>query len=164
VTGAPEWSWRGARSWLAIGASALGTGAILGYLIAHEPVQEVGTPPPRSNGSRSDLALLSPLHEGSRLGSFEVAEIRPIGDDGVLQLVLHKGRAEVRLSVALASDGGPSPPASAGRYSVFYAVDHADNAAKSAEGEELASALATILRANEGVPAPPRLAPFDGHR
>ncbi|UQA56285.1 hypothetical protein [Polyangium aurulentum] len=111
-------------------------------------------PPPRPAGPE-ELALVAPLVPGARLEDFEVREVRAV-QGGVLTLVLAKDRATVRLSVALAEDGGPAPPALAGRYAVFYSLRNA----QPEDGERLARALARILDKHADVPAPPGLGPF----
>jgi hypothetical protein len=108
------------------------------------------------HASDAELAILSPLREGGTLGEFLVAEIRPVGGDGTLQIVCRREGATVRLDVALAADGGPSPPAVAGPYAVFYALENA----APADGQRLALALALILKTNAFVPPPPGLEPF----
>jgi len=156
--GAPSyWTWSGLARSAAIAGVAIGTGAALGYLVAHEPVPQTAAPHAAAVPlPEAERALLSPLHEGDALGGFAVTEIHAVGDDGVLRILCRKGRAAVRLEVALAGEGGPPPPAIAGRYAVFYAIENAD----AADGERLAVALAAILQANAAVPPPPRLTPF----
>jgi hypothetical protein len=112
-------------------------------------------PPPARPAGPAELALVAPLVPGARLENFEVREVRAV-ESGVLTLVLAKERAIVRLSVALAEDAGPAPPALAGRYAIFYSLRNA----QPEDGERLARALARILDKHADVPAPPGLSPF----
>ncbi|MDI1445230.1 hypothetical protein [Polyangium sp. 6x1] len=111
-------------------------------------------PPPRPAGP-AELALVAPLAPGDTLDGFTVREILAV-QDGVLTLVCAKDRALVRLSVALAADGGPAPPAVAGKYAVFYSARGSDPAV----GERLAKALAAILEKHPDVPVPPGMTSF----
>ncbi len=163
--GPQVWSARGLARAAGIAAFAASVGAGMGYLIAHEPVPHTGkeeeTRPPRPPpAGDAELALLAPLREGGALGDFAVTEIDAVGADGLLHLVCTKASAKVKLDVALKAEGGPAPPALAGRYAVFYATE----GASSAEGDALARALAAILEANAASPAPPKMAPFVPHR
>jgi hypothetical protein len=67
-----------------------------------------------------------------------------------------KERAIIRLYVALAADGGPTPPATAGQYSVFYSLKDA----APEDGERLAKELAAVVEKNSGAPPPPGITPF----
>jgi hypothetical protein len=109
-------------------------------------------PPPATEG---DLALLSPLRPGELLAGWRVIEIQGI-ESGALGVVVSRDKSSVRLIVALASEDGPVPPASAGRFAVYYSARRTlpDDA------RALASALADVLRNNQGVPTPPALGPF----
>ncbi len=164
---------------VAIGSVALCAGAGAGFLVSHEPpphhrpsaresasaapsasasAATAPEAPPRPRAGDAELALLAPLREGGALGGFEVTEIDPVSKTGQLVLRCRKGSTVARLYVALRAnaDAGPEPPATAGRYAVFYAIQ--DDAR--AEGDALARALAKILEANAAVPAPKGLAPF----
>jgi len=92
---------------------------------------------------------------GSSLADFEVIEIHAI-QKGVLDVVCRKGRAAMRLSIALASDKGPEPPATAGKYAVFYSVRSGDPA----DAERLAKALAEIVGKHSDVPVPQGMTEF----
>jgi len=87
------------------------------------------------------------LREGSTLEGFDVAEIHPIGDDGVLRIVCRRAHVAVQLEVTLAAPAG-----GAGRYVVSPSLQNAT----AAEGDRLAASLAAILEAKVGAP-PPRL-------
>lgn len=139
-----------------VASVAVGVGAGLGYLIAHEPAPTAGPAPvkPRSV-SAAELALLAPLAPGSALADFEVREILGV-EAGSLRVDCRRGEVGVALDVALAAEGEPAPPARAGRYAIFYAL----RGASPAEGERLARALAAVLEANGGVAPPPGLGPY----
>jgi hypothetical protein len=127
-------------------------------------VRGASAPPPSSRPGRSppavpteaEMALLSPLKPGEMLAGWHVVAIQGI-QDGVLVVVVSQDDRSVRLIVALSSEDGPVPPASAGRFAVYYSAHHTP----SDEALSLASALADVLRNNQNVPVPPRLAPFD---
>jgi hypothetical protein len=167
---------RGERAWtlrrlakgVAIGCVALGIGAGLVYGVAHQPeppaVADAGPPPSAAAGrprpadaGAPERALLSPLVEGAALGDFEVKEMHAVGPEGILRVVCRKGRAVVRLDVALLGEEGPEPPAVSGRYAIFYSLRNASPE----EGELLARALAEVLKKNEeAVAAPPGIGTF----
>ncbi len=148
------WTWQGLARAATIAAVAAGTGAALGYLVAHEPAPRAqSAPTAKAPVVTPEQALLSPLREGSVLAGFDVAEIHGIGDDGVLRIVCRKARTAVRLDVALAADGGAAPAVRGGPYAVFYTVENV----APAEGERLAAALAAVLAANAGAPPPASL-------
>jgi hypothetical protein len=164
------WKRKGLARAAVYAALALCTGAVLGYFVSHEPgPQRRGGAGSAGNGSASadpgashphasdtELALVAPLHEGSNLAGFEIAEIDPVTGSGLLRLVCRQGGATVRLDVGLAAAGSPPPPATAGRYAVFYGVEHAS----AADGERLALALSAILQANASAPTPQGMGPF----
>ena len=112
-------------------------------------------PPPRPAGP-AELALVAPLTPGGTLEGFTVREIFAV-ENGVLTLVCAKDRAVVRLSIALAADGGPAPPALAGKYAVFYS---ARGKSDPQDAERLARALAAILEKHPDVPVPPGMTSF----
>lgn len=98
---------------------------------------------------------MAPLVVGSELEGFSVRAIDSI-EDGILVIALEKDHARVRLWIALAADGGPEPPASAGKYAIFYAL----RGAEPSDGERLARALAAILEKHADVPVPPGMTKF----
>jgi hypothetical protein len=138
-------------------ALVIGGGAALRRPAAVAPP----APPPRAAGSApappssAERALVAPLAPGSDLAGFSVREIRGV-EGGVMRVVCVKGKAEVRLDLALADEEGPTPPAVAGRYAVFYAVERATPE----EGEKLAKALAKVVEKNAAAPPPAGMAPF----
>ena len=157
---ARRWTRRGAVRAAGIAAVALGTGAALGYVVAHEPTPHDAGPRAAPRPDEAERALLSPLHEGSTIEGFDLAEIHPIGDDGVLRIVCRRARAAVRFEIALAAPDGPAPARVAGPYALRFTLENATPA----DGDRLTSALAAILRANAATPPPPRLAPFAPRR
>jgi hypothetical protein len=112
-------------------------------------------PPPVLPAGPEELALLAPLVVGSSLADYEVAEIHAVRK-GVIELVCRKDRANVRLSIALAADKGPEPPARADTYAIYYSLRNADPA----EAERLAKALAEIVGKHLDVPVPKGLTEF----
>jgi hypothetical protein len=111
------------------------------------------TPPPPT---AADLALIAPLKPGEVLAGWTLTEIQGV-ESGVLGVVMSREQGSVRLIVALASDEAPVPPASAGRFAVYYSARRTlpDDA------RSLAGALADILQKNQSVPTPPGLSPFN---
>jgi hypothetical protein len=112
-------------------------------------------PPPLPPAGAEELALVSPLAKGSELGGWEVRDIHGV-QDGVMRLVCVKAQATVRLDVALAADDGPEPPATAGKYAVYYSL----KGAFPEEGLALAQKLAKVLEPHKDAPAPPGMTKF----
>lgn len=141
-----------------VASFALGVGAWLGYLVAHEPVvHSAGQEPERpALAGAAELAVVAPLGPGAALADFAVTEILAVRD-GALRVVCEREAVAVALDVALAAEGGPTPPAVAGRYAIFYALR---GAATHEEGARLAAALAAVLRANEGAATPAGMGPY----
>ncbi len=148
----------------ALAAVALGAGAGAVYLVAREPGPPSAAGPPRHiqvapkprSAGPAERALVAPLREGAALDDFEVKAIHAVSEEGVLRVVCARGKAVVRLDVALASDEGPAPAAAAGDYAIFYSLKNATPE----EGERLAGQLAGVLKSNAGVVRPPGMAPF----
>jgi hypothetical protein len=113
------------------------------------PSATASSAPPRPAGS-AELALVAPLAPGSDLLDFRVREIRAV-DRGRLRVVCVKDKAVVRLDITLADPEGLLPPASAGRYAVFYSL----RGAAPEDGERLALKLARILEPHAAA-APPQ--------
>jgi hypothetical protein len=111
--------------------------------------------PPPPPPSAEELALLSPIAQGSQLAGFEVREIHGVRD-GVMRLVLVKDKATVRLDVALLDDDGVVPPATAGKLAVFYSL----HGALPEEGDRLARKLADVLKAHPAATPPPGMTKF----
>jgi hypothetical protein len=120
-------------------------------IIAGEGSARVPPPP----ASAEELALVAPLAQGSELGGYEVRDIHGV-QDGVMRIVCAKARATVRLDVALAGEGGPEPPATAGKYAVYYSL----KGAFPEEGLALAQKLAKVLEPHQDAPAPKGMTRF----
>jgi hypothetical protein len=148
------WSWAGLRRLTVVVGVALGVGAAVGYAVGHEKPPgrpSLGVQPlTRAPLTELERKLIAPLHEGGRLADFDVAEIVPIGEDGVMRLRCRRADAVVQLELVLADPGSPPPPATAGPYAVYYAL----TGASSADGEALAMALAGVLKANAAAVVP----------
>jgi hypothetical protein len=102
------------------------------------------------------MAVIAPLARGSSLGGWEVLRVEGT-DRGALRVVCVKERAVVRLYIALATDGGPAAPATAGRFAIFYSLRDATPE----EGERLATELAAVIKKNGDVPPPAGLTAFE---
>jgi hypothetical protein len=112
-------------------------------------------PSPRPAGP-AELALVAPLMPGSSLLDFTVREIHAV-DRGRLRVVCGKDKAVVRLDVALLdAEGAVVPPASAGRYAVFYSL----RGGAPEDGDRLARALAHLIGAHASAPPPPGMTTF----
>ncbi|MFT3772772.1 MAG: hypothetical protein QM820_45865 [Minicystis sp.] len=111
--------------------------------------------PPPPPPSAEELAILAPIARGSDLAGFEVREIHGVRD-GVLRIVCTKKDSLVRLDIALTDDEGPVPPATAGKYAVFYTAKSTlpDDAAK------LAQQLAKVLEGHQDLPPPKGMTKF----
>jgi hypothetical protein len=115
---------------------------------------------PPATATPVELAVVAPLAPGSDLGGFVVREIRGV-ERGRMRVVCEKGRDTVRLDVALdgaAPDAGAGalPPATAGKFAIFYALD---GGATPEDGERLAKALAVVIGRGKA-PPPPGMTPF----
>ena len=113
----PGWTLAGLVRAATVAIIAIGVGAGLGYLIAHQPAPKpagVEHERPRLAGA-AELALVAPLVPGSALADFEIAEIQAMSAEGVLRVMCQRGEASVALDVGLVADDGPTPPAVAGR-------------------------------------------------
>lgn len=156
-----------------VSAVCLATGAIAGYALTHEPgpqrssarsapsaTRDPGAPLP---AGPTELALLAPLRVGSSLGdSCVIARIDAV-TGGRIALRCAQGQARpavIELDVTLASPDAPPPPATSGRYAIFYSADRA----QSADAARLAAALARVLDAHAADPPPPGLTAFAARR
>ena len=117
------------------------------------PVPSAPTPP-RSAGP-AELALVAPLVPGSSLAGFGVREIQGV-ERGWMRVVCVKDRATVTLYVALTDPEGVVPPATAGRFAVYYGL----RGAAPDEGERLAKQLAGLIHGNPDAPPPPGMTTF----
>jgi hypothetical protein len=119
------------------------------------PRESPSAPAPSPPASSAELALVAPLVAGSDLAGFTVREIQGVRN-GRLRVVCVKSKARVGLEVALVDPDGAAPPASAGRYGIYYTL----RGATPEEGERLALALARVIQVNADAGAPLGLAPF----
>lgn len=103
----------------------------------------------------AELALLAPVVPGSALLDFTVREIHAV-DRGRLRVVCVKDKAVVRLDVALLDPEGTVPPASAGRYAVFYSL----RGAAPEDADRLARKLARLIEPHASAPPPPGMTTF----
>lgn len=112
-------------------------------------------PAPARAPTAEEMAILAPLTKGSSLGGWEIVRVEGT-DRGALRVVCVQKRAVVRLYIALAADDGPAPPATAGKFAIFYSLKDAS----AEDGERLAAELATILEKNKDAPPPAGMTPF----
>ena len=113
------------------------------------------TRPPPPPPSAEELALIAPIARGSEIDGFIVRDVRGV-EDGRMRLVCVKDEAVVRLDVALLDSDGPLPPASAGRYAVYYSL----KGATPEDGDKLARRLARALGAHADSPPPAGMTRF----
>lgn len=119
------------------------------------PLLAPAVPPPPRPANADELAILAPAAPGGALADFTIKEIHGV-NLGTIDIFAEKGAARVVLSVALLSPDGPSAPASTDKYAVFYSL----RGATPDDGERLANAILSLLKANASKPAPPGLGPF----
>jgi hypothetical protein len=148
----------------------LGAGAAVGFGITHQPALHRGTDTPPAAGRPSaqpdvqvaptpdELRLLAPLGVGASLGDYTIDRITPV-EEGVISIRCTHGPKSVTLQVALASPEAPAPPATSGRYAVYYSGRAAGRDAMS-----LCTALAQALDANASVPVPSGLSSLPSER
>jgi hypothetical protein len=150
---------------LSIGAALALAAAIVAYRGIHReppaPLALTGLagaasalPRPPLAGA-AELSLVAPLVPGSKLGGFVIREIRGV-ERGRERVVCAHDDAVVRLDVMLADPEGTLPPATAGRYAVFYSL----RGATPEDGERLARKLAAVITANAAAPEPPGMTTF----
>lgn len=113
------------------------------------------TRPPPPPPSAEELALIAPIARGSEIDGFIVRDVRGV-EDGRMRLVCVRDEAVVRLDVALLDPDGPLPPASAGRYAVYYSL----KGATPEDGDKLAKRLAAALGAHVDSPPPAGMTRF----
>jgi hypothetical protein len=178
------WSWGGAARSLVIACIAVGSGAGLGYRIAHERPPEDGraiphrsatspaptAPPPLpaaagsgsapSGGSRpptpAELAIVAPLSAGSHLDGWTVTSIHGTHAGRLAILLAEDAQPSFVLEVQLhlASPSAPTAPETAGPYALYYRGSRFDPAVARA-----LAAVAAIARKN-AVPPPPGLTAY----
>ena len=145
--------------WRALGAApALALAATLACRSSHDPAPPpasasaiaVSAAPSQSSApvaTKEELALVSPLSRGSEVAGFVVREIAGMRK-GRLRVVFTRKDAVVRLDIALLDPEGPVPPATAGRYAVYYSL----RGATPEDGERLAKKLAAAIKKNDAPP------------
>lgn len=110
--------------------------------------------PPRA-ATAEEMAVIAPLTKGSSLAGWEVVRVEG-SERGAIRVVCVQKRAIVRLYIALAADDGPAPPATAGKFAIFYSLKDAS----AEDGERLATELAAVIEKNKNAPPPPGMTPF----
>lgn len=140
-----------------LAACLVGAGGIAAYE-HRKALSAQQAEPPLLPAGPAERAVVAPLAAGSklaegwsvrdihavRLGSFRVA----CAEDS--------GHGRVDLEVALDEEGGPPPPATIGRFAIFYAAHRVDPDT----GAKLATALAKVIEKNKDVAPPPGLTAF----
>jgi hypothetical protein len=122
------------------------------------PSTAASTAPPSRAAGPAELGLLAPLTPGSVLGGFTVREIHAV-EHGLLRVVCARDKKDkevVRLDVALAAPEGALPPATAGRYAIFYSL----RGAMPEDADRLANELAAVIKGNAAAPAPAGMTTF----
>ena len=106
----------------------------------------------------AELAILAPIVVGSTSKGWKVEAIHAVREGTIIvSFAEEKGDGVLDLLVALRSDDGVLPPATAGRYAVFYEARRA----VPEDGERLAKVLARTLEKNQSAPVPPGLGLFE---
>lgn len=154
-----DWTSRGLARALSIALFAVGTGALAGYAVSHEPkprgADRGASPDARPSAGPVELAVLAPLHRGAALADYRVEHVGPVGAEGQIALECRKGDVRARLDIALFAPGAPEPPAKAGPYAIYYGND-----APPGDGVRLALALADVMGNNLSAPVPAGLRPL----
>jgi hypothetical protein len=111
--------------------------------------------PPAGPG---ELAILAPIVVGSTSKGWKIEAISAVHEGAItVRFVEEKGRGVVELFVTASSDDGAPPPATAGRYAIFYSARRA----LPEDGDRLAGVLARAIEKNTAAPVPPGLAPYN---
>ena len=151
--------------WLAlVAAPALALTCAVACRSPHDPapppasasaIAESAAPPPTAPpATPEELALVSPLAAGNEVAGFTVRDIGGVRR-GRMRVVFARKDAVVRLDVALVDPEGPVPPATAGRFAVYYSL----LGATPEDGERLAKKLAAVIARND-VPPPAGMTTF----
>jgi hypothetical protein len=122
------------------------------------PMTSAAPPPPPAPPAGPDvLALLAPIVVGSTSKGWQVEEIRAV-QGGTFRIVFaqEKDKGRVLLDVALNDEEGVVPPATAGRYAVYYAAKRA----LPEDGDRLAKLLARTIEKHLDAPTPAGLGKF----
>ncbi len=118
--------------------------------IASAPV----APPP---AGPVELAIVAPIVVGSTSKGWKVEAISAVHEGAiVVSFVEEKGQGAVDLFVTESAEDEVAPPATAGRYAVFYSV----RLALPEDGDRLAKVLARAIEKNQAAPTPPGLKPY----
>ena len=104
-----------------------------------------------------ELGILAPIVVGSTSKGWKVEAISAVHEGAiVVSFVEEKGKGAVDLLVVASAEDEVAPPATAGRYAVFYSV----RLALPEDGDRLARVLARAIEKNQDAPVPPGLRPF----
>ncbi len=111
---------------------------------------------PRAPAGAAELALVAPLAPGATLGAFRVREVLAVSE-GSMRVVCESDASVVTLEIALDDEQQARPPASSGRYAIYYSGRRVlpDDAAA------LARALAEVVGKNASAPVPPGMSRYD---
>jgi hypothetical protein len=121
---------------------------------AHASASAEVAPPP---AGPVELAILAPIVVGSTSKGWKVRAISAVHEGSiVVSFVEEKGKGAVDLLVVTSAEDEVAPPATAGRYAVFYSV----RLALPEDGDRLARVLAKAIEKNQDAPVPPGLRPF----
>lgn len=104
-----------------------------------------------------ELAILAPIVVGSTSKGWKVQAISAVHEGAiVVSFAEEKGKGVVDLLVVTSAEDEVAPPATAGRYAVFYSTC----LALPEDGDRLARVLAKAIEKNQDAPVPPGLRPF----
>jgi hypothetical protein len=122
------------------------------------PSASASAPVARPPAGPAELAIFAPIVVGSTSKGWKIEAISAVHEGTIdVRFVEEKGRGVVDLFVATSSDDGVTPPATAGRYAIFYSARRA----LPEEGDRLAKVLARAIEKNPAAPTPAGLAPFN---
>jgi hypothetical protein len=143
-----------------IGALTLAAIFGLGTVLKPEPIGAraiASAPAPPPPAGPVELAIVAPIVVGSTSKGWRVEAISAVHEGAiVVSFVEEKGRGAVDLLVAASAEDEVAPPATAGRYAVFYSV----RLALPEDGDRLARVLARAIEKNQAAPTPPGLKPY----
>jgi hypothetical protein len=112
-------------------------------------------PPVWPPAGPDELAIVAPLAPGDRLGDWVVRSVSAVVD-GRMRVTLRKDKRLLRLEILLASEDGPAPPASSGKYAIFYR----GRGAEPDEAAKAARSLADVISKHRDVRPPPGMTSF----